>query len=96
MLIAQSSLEFHQDTEIERTFKKRRQLFKSKTNLNLEELDPYFIQSYNSNKSNLYEDSSINMADNNNTIDMTNDKARSIKEYAVFDPTTFHTSIVRA
>jgi len=44
MLRAQSSIKFHLDTEIERKFfiKKRRQLFKSKTNPNIEKLDPYF------------------------------------------------------
>ena len=66
---AQSSPEFHLDIEIERTFRKMRQLFKSKTNPNLEELDPDFIQSYNSNKSSSEKDSYVNMADNNNMID---------------------------
>jgi len=63
-------------------------------NPNLEELDPNFIQSYISNNSNSEEDSSVNMVDIN-TIDMTNDKGRSIRECAVFDPTTLHTSIVK-
>jgi len=67
---AQSLPKFHLDIEIERTLRQRRQLFKSKTNLNIEELDPEFIQSYNSNKYSTEEDSTVNMAENNNTIDM--------------------------
>jgi hypothetical protein len=70
-------------------------LFKSKTNSNLEELDQNFIQSYNSNKSSSEGDSSANM-DDNNTLDIVNDKGRSIKEYAVFDLPSLHTSIVKS
>jgi len=34
------------------------------------------------------------MADNNNTLDMANNKGRSIREYALFDP-TLHIIIVK-
>ena len=64
-------------------------------NPNLEELDPNFIQGYNSNKSCPYEDSSVNMENDNNTTNMKNEKEKSIREYVVFNPTTLHTSIVR-
>lgn len=70
-------------------------MFKSKTNPNLEELDLNFIHRYISNKSSLEGDSSVSMGDNNNTLDMANDKGRSIREYTVFDSTTLHTSIVK-
>lgn len=70
-------------------------MFKSKTNSNLEELDQNFIQSYNSNKSSSEGDSSANM-DDNNTLDIVNDKGRSIREYAVFDLPSLHTSIVKS
>lgn len=71
-------------------------MFKSKTNSNLEELDQNFIQSYNSNKSSSERDSFVNMGDNNNTLDIVNDKWRSIREYAVFDLPSLHTSIVKS
>jgi hypothetical protein len=64
-------------------------------NPNLEELDLNFIHRYISNKSSLEGDSSVSMGDNNNTLDMANDKGRSIREYTVFDSTTLHTSIVK-
>jgi len=35
------------------------------------------------------------MANTNNTIDMSNEKDRSIREYVVFDPNALHTSIMR-
>ncbi|KEH32971.1 hypothetical protein MTR_3g012200 [Medicago truncatula] len=54
------------------------------------------LQSYNSNKSSSEGDSSVNMGDKNNTLDIVNDKGRSIREYAVFDLTSLHTSIVKS
>jgi hypothetical protein len=66
-------------------------LFKSKTKLNLNELDPNSVQSYNSNKSSSEEETLVNMA-NNNINDMENDKDRFIREYAVFNPNTLHPS----
>ena len=68
-------------------------MFKSKTNQNLNELDPNFVQSYNSNKSSSEEENLVNM-DNINIIDMENDKDMFMREYAMFNPNTLHTSIL--
>jgi len=71
-------------------------LFKSKNDPNLEQLDPDFTESCNSNKTILEEDFSEKMANNNNnTIDMKNDKDIFIREYDVFDPNSLHASIVK-
>lgn len=80
MLRSQSSHEFHIDFEIEKIFKSRRNLLKSKTNPCLEHVDPNFAQNSSSNKTSSNEGHLEDMAsNNNNTIDMANDKDRFVK-----------------
>jgi hypothetical protein len=98
MLMLQSPLEFHINSEIERTLKSTRKMFKSKTNPNQEQLDPNFVQiSCSSNKTSLEEDHSNKTANKKITqlICQMTGIYRSIKEYALFDPSTLQTSKVR-